>query len=420
MTGSKRIPITDARAGEVRYSKPLLQHASRKPQSKGQELESDGEISAISEADARPTTMPEAVTAVAAEPMMGNEVQLAPVRPKVEIETLDQFIEYVYRKRGRPVTLNAKVERLIAQKPKLSDETQRRLMVLATEDVTLAVPRRLLLTAKEVRGYPGLRGALRGFVFDLLLGHPLFLQQGVEAAVRNLDDAPVAAEALRILATSEKSLLRHEQAAPMKDKAFKQLRVNAVHCLAVWIAESKGLSVAAIADALNVALWAPLAGRFKSDNAKLRALTELDEFGSVGLACEEYRRQAMEQLTQATASKSDATMLRERVMRLEAEVGQLAAAMAAMEAANSALRTSHEAALLTLKANAETEAAHLRDDLEKLRTRLLRRLKADVSLLESGLEALRRAEPKIHVMMDSAERVTDAIRGEIKNLQGGA
>jgi hypothetical protein len=115
----------------------------------------------------------------------------------------------------------------------------------------------------------------------------------------------------------------------------------------------------------------------------------------------------------------EAAALKDRLQWLERElsdaretVERQAAAMGTEEAANAA-------AVAALMTKTDTEAAHLRDDIELLRTRVLRRLKADVELLELGLEGLRRPEPKVHVMMDSAERVADALRKEIKNLQGG-
>lgn len=135
--------------------------------------------------------------------------------------------------------------------------------------------------------------------------------------------------------------------------------------------------------------------------------------------CEEYRRQASEKLSQAEMATREAASLRERVHVLEKELRVAQETNEAQAAAKEAIEADHAASLAALKASTETEAAHLRDDVELLRTRVLRRLKADVDLLELGLEALRRPEPKVHVMMDSAERVADALRKELKNLQGG-
>jgi len=61
--------------------------------------------------------------------------------------------------------------------------------------------------------------------------------------------------------------------------------------------------------------------------------------------------------------------------------------------------------------------AHLLDDLETMRGTTLRRLTDDVALLREGLHALRRDQPKVHIMVDHAERVIDALTAHIKQLQ---
>lgn len=66
--------------------------------------------------------------------------------------------------------------------------------------------------------------------------------------------------------------------------------------------------------------------------------------------------------------------------------------------------------------NTEIELVLLRNEMEIQRTRLLRRLKADVQLLEAGLIALTRPVPKTHVTADHIERVLDAMRQEITTL----
>jgi hypothetical protein len=65
----------------------------------------------------------------------------------------------------------------------------------------------------------------------------------------------------------------------------------------------------------------------------------------------------------------------------------------------------------------EHTRAHLQDDFEQLRTRLLRRIKSEVNLLTEGLHALRRDPPKVHVMEDHAERALDALRKAVKELE---
>lgn len=423
MNEPRRIPITDAKTGEVRYSDPLPQQGQRKsqqvatPPTTGTEpfqpeppqLESSPEAPQVPAVPPAPDSVHSA----------GGGEPRAGVKPKVEIETFGQFIAHAYGMKGRKVAMKGKVERAIAQDPKLTLDEMERVGQLVKEDTVLAVPRQLLLAARAVQGFPALRAALRGFVRDVLLGHPFFSQPGVEAALRNLDHAPSPAEVLRVLAGSDKQLLPADAGDVMKAPELEQLRLNAVNCMAVWLADVKSLSVPALSDALFLALWRPRATALEHETARLRALTEIEELAGVGLVCEEYRRQAAEKLAQAEMATRDAAALRDRVQSLEQQLSEAQQAVESQAAAQEAGEAAHAAALEALKASTETEAAHLRDDVELLRTRVLRRLKADVDLLELGLEALRRPEPKVHVMMDSAERVADALRKELKNLQGG-
>ena len=78
-----------------------------------------------------------------------------------------------------------------------------------------------------------------------------------------------------------------------------------------------------------------------------------------------------------------------------------------------------EQTLETERNNGKIAQAHLHDDLEQQRTRVLRRLKSDSELLNEGLIALRRDPPKVKVMDDHAERVADSLRQEIKRLESG-
>ena len=418
MNEPKRISITDAKTGEVRFSEPYSQSGPRAHVSKS--IDNRSEVTdPVRTESARGTDLAVKGPADTATGAVNKTTkQRAKTKPKVEIETFGQFIAYAYGKKGRKVSLEVKVERVIAQEPRLTIDEIERIAHLVKRDNVLAVPRQLLLAARAVRGSPNLRAALRAFVRDVLLGHPLFMQRGVEAAIRNLEEASNPADALKLLAGSDKQLLRAGIAKEMKANEFELLRINAVNCMAVWIADVKGLSMPAVADALFVALWRPRATALEHDTARLRALTEIDQLAGVGLVGEEYRRQVAEKHAQADTATREASLFRESARSLGDELTIANKTIESQEAAMAAMAAEFAEVLEGLKTSSETEAAHLRDDIELLRTRVLRRLKADVELLELGLEALRRPEPKVHVMMDSAERVADALRKEVRNLQG--
>lgn len=59
----------------------------------------------------------------------------------------------------------------------------------------------------------------------------------------------------------------------------------------------------------------------------------------------------------------------------------------------------------------------LTDDIEKLRVKALRNSRENLSLLTEGLHALNRTPPKVHVMIDHAERVIESITNLDSYLQ---
>lgn len=413
MSEEERIPVTNAKTGQVHYSDPAPRGVPPKQAtSEQQERPATDQIAGEEVGGPTQATNSAATAATGAAGKQGKS------KPKAEITTLEQFIAHAYALKGRKVSLKAKVERQIAQDPRLSEEARERLREVASKDTTLAVPRQLLLASRQVTGYPGLRGAIRDFVRDTLLMHPIFLHERIDAAIRNLDEAPGPGEVLKQIAATEAKDLPTEFGGTIKATEFEQLRTNAVYCMAIWLAESRGLSVAAVADVLYTSLWAPKAQKLVAEASKLDAVSSIAELAGVGLACDEYRRLAQERLRASESAINEAEALRARVQTLESDLDALRLKVSELEKTYATEQQAHQTELETLRMATETEAAHLRNDLELQRTRLLRRLKSDVRLLEEGLQALTRPEPKVHVMVDHAERVTDALRQEIKNLQG--
>jgi hypothetical protein len=415
----KGIRITDAKTGQIRYSDPEQQREPRfQTATPSNPQGSDTHTTEANLATSLPDSTgaaPENVDASKA-----DDVSKRPQpKPKVEITTLEQFIAHAYGLKGRNLYLKPKVERQIAQSTHLSDEARLRLVELSRKDTLFVVPRQLLLAARQVTGYPGLRGAIREFVRDRMLNHSLFRQERIEDAVRNLDSAPTSSDVMKQLALSDKKVLPADIAASIKDAEFEQLRNNALYCMAVWLADMKGLSITSVIDMLLTSMWAPRAARFETDFSKLGAVTSIGELGGVGLACEEYRRQAKEKTQTCESATREAEVLQTRTETLEAELADQKAVASEAEAKWESEKQALVEQIESMRIAHGTETAHLRDDLERQRTRVLRRLKSDLHLLEEGLQALGRPEPKVHVMVDHAERIGDALRQEIKNLQEG-
>lgn len=336
-------------------------------------------------------------------------------KPKVDIETLEQFIEYAYGRKGQRVSLKSKVEKAIADNPRLDDGALSRLLAIATGDALLAVPRQLLLVSRDIDGFPALRAALGSFVSTVMQRHPAFADVGVQGALRNLPEALPAADALAKVAAF--SPAEEDGKEPLKGAELQALRRNAAHLLATWLASNRGMNAEELAALLFQVMWAPAARELADDNARLRALTEIEQAAGVGLACQRFRQQAIEARSSQDQAFREANELRVRLADTDA-LRQLAEEQRdALAAELQALRDSTAAELVELRRQHEVERTHLRHDQEQLRGRLLRRLDDGVEMLEVGLTALRNKTPRVEVMVERAEHVVDALRAEMKNLR---
>ena len=441
-TNKRPVRIFNPKTGEVRMSEPVQVHAPRQaaaawpipaPLAEANNvLTADGSVPLDSpslgqlqgtdvnaQAEARTTnhtepgpaerTVTEGGTTAAGQKGAGGS------KPKVDIETLEQFIEYAYGRKGQRVTLKAKVEKLIAQNPRLDEAALSRLLSLAGGDSLLAVPRQLLLLTRDIDGYPALRAALGSFVSTVMLRHPAFADPGVQGALRNLPEALAAAEALAKMAGF--SPAAEEGKEPLKGAELQTLRRNAAHLFATWLANNRGMNAEELAALLFQVLWSPAARDLADDNARLRALTEIEQPAGVGLACQRFRQQAIEARSSQDQTLREANELRTQLAETDAQKLGAEEQRDALEAQLQALRASTAAEVAELQRQHEVERTHLRHDQEQLRGRLQRRLDEGVEMLEVGLTALRNKTPRVEVMMERAEHVVDALRAEMNNLR---
>jgi hypothetical protein len=148
----------------------------------------------------------------------------------------------------------------------------------------------------------------------------------------------------------------------------------------------------------------------------LRAITDIDDPVGAGLICADFKRRTDEQVRAAETSRRAADAAALELRRVVTELQNAGTVIADLESRIATLKYEAEAEM----ASARIAQTHLRDDMETLRTRLLRRLKEDVQLLSDGLIALTRVPPKIDVMTDHAERAIEALKREIKKLESGS
>lgn len=394
----------DSHANEVHGAAPLSRHR----ESSEQNLE----------ARHVETTESQAATNLASEPKISGEAtngNSAGKKAKAEPETLEQFIEYAYARKGRRLTLSPKTERQIVQAARLDDAAISKLLDLAKADTLLAVPRQILLVSQDVTGLPGLKAALTSFVTTVMMRHPVFGDAGVQGALRNLPDAGTPAEVVAYVAAYEPAA--DAEAETLKSADLHELRNNAVSLFVTWLAVTRGRNLDELSSLLFQVVWQPAAKHLADDNSRLRALTEIGQTAGVGLACQRFHQQAIDARTQQDQVQREATSLRERLADSEDQRSDTAAQLESVRAELQVLRESSAAELETLRRQRADERTHLQHKLEQLRGRLVKRLTDSVDMLEVGLSALRKDTPRVPVMVERAEHVVDALRAEVQELR---
>lgn len=416
----RQVPIFNRTTGESSMSNPIPVRAIRRT------AETEEAMNTFLEATHPKVdvgndiqTTPSEQTALDTAGVVGDIVP--PVRleaqgkAKTDIENIEQFIEHAYSRKGQRVTLKPKLEKQIAQNPKLDDAALSRLMEIAARDGQLAVPRQLLLLSRDIVGFPALRGALVDFVSTVMINHPVFADSGVQQALRNLPEAPSVATALaKVLGFNPP---KQDGKDSLKSSELQTLRRNAANLFVVWLAINRSMNSDELAALLFEAVWHPASRELADDNARLRALTEVEQLAGVGLACLRFRQQATEARSVQEQSLREANELRVRLEEVQENLLRADEERKAIQAELDALRERSALEMEELKRQHDAERTHLRHDQEQLGGRLVRRLDEAVEMLDVGLSALRNKTPRVEVMVERAEHVVDALRSEIKNLR---
>ena len=334
-------------------------------------------------------------------------------KPSQEIKNLEQFLTYAYERKGQRIRLKPTTLKAISKQPKLNEDARKKLLGIAKTDVLLAVPLRLLLKARDIVDYPILRNEIRNFIREVLQAHAVFLAPELAGVLKNIPGAPDLRASLAIVAATDYSQVKGlDKDKSLKTKDYEELRTNVTYCLVTWFAETRSLALETITQYLFESLWLPESSSAKDETEKLSVLTEISDLDGVGLACQIFKQKADRQAHIAESAKKaqEAALIENQTLRetgneLRLELEQRNQKIADLTQAIEAQKQAHEHNCL-----------HLQDDFEQLRTRLLRRLKSEVNLLDEGLHALRRDPPKIRVMVDHAERALDGLKKEIKEL----
>ena len=288
------------------------------------------------------------------------------------------------------------------------------LLELASTDRNLGKTLDLLFICEEKFTLPKLVQQTREFIREILLRHPAFLKAGLANVLLGGEGAMLDIDAVAALAAVDhRELQWADDQEALKKPESDQSRLNALGCLLMWLRSADHLSFDRVQRLMDINIWQPASKELKTELVKLRALLNSKEPGSLAIARESLIKELNAIYKDSEAAKSAEQKAvaglhaaRQRIEELERVMDKSVEAQKILEKRCKKLELEHGDTL-----------AHKQDDYEKLRARMQRRLKAELELLDVGLGALRRDPPKVHVMIDHAERAIDGLKQEMERLR---
>ena len=316
-------------------------------------------------------------------------------------------------KKKPPRTLTRATIRALAEAPRPDRAELDALADLAQSDRTLEKTRYLLLLAVRIHR-ARVSGDLRGFAGHVLERHPAFRTRTLAALFTAGPDGPGDAEAVELLGAQDYAAFSWpESVERLSRMELRRCRENAISCALIWLSVTGRVSLECVVAHLRQHVWASdVRRRDEGEATRLHALVGTRDGSAAAIVGMLLEAQVREERELSAASR----IAEKRAVVRAADLAQeLERAQATLKEVQAAKRAVEEALEQERRARAD-ERACLKDDYQRLRGTVLRRLRADVSLLDDGLHALQRDPPKVRVMRDHAERVIDSLRTEAKRL----
>ena len=294
--------------------------------------------------------------------------------------------------------------------PRLDQVERKHLLDMAASDRTLKRTCELMLFGLNRLDGGNRERPIRGFVRDVLHGHPAYQsKKSLKAALEHPDQSDDKHAVQLISGLNYTSPSWYEGSTFSKTQA-RTCRTNALCCLLLWFRESLSppLPLERIHHYLHTELWTPSAARPTSETEKVHRLIKNREHAATAIACSTFERQVVESRaaeSQALAETRTLRKLKEDAEKLKEDAEK---------------RLAHATSDLNAeRCDRGIERTHMQDAYESLRGRVVRRLEGELSLLKEGLHALRRDPPKVAVMDDHADRAIDGLTREIEQLRKG-
>lgn len=339
-------------------------------------------------------------------------------------ESLVDWLEDLYSSNPKPAQFKKKLKLLADLEPPsqpLTGAEQDRLFEIAsTSDSLLETTGRLLMgllelplsRPKDKSSGINIKKEIRELAIGVCKRHPLFETQGIADRLDHLESENPPG--------FESKLVKKLWAYSSNDKkTLTKLKLNGLTCL---LAELKrnGLSNSEIHKLLRRSSWAKGEKVANRDMDAFFALVNAKDVNAPGVVAGLLKQAADESQKQAETEEKARALAVKQKDEAVSESDRLRALLETEEKKNTeALKEKQQLEKELAEARSESRSlqAHLRDDYAKLRSQMIRGLNSDITLLEEGQIALSRNPPKVHVMIDHADRTISRMKKQLGQLR---
>jgi hypothetical protein len=341
-------------------------------------------------------------------PLQKSEVKSR--KKPLAIADLGQLLRAVYDGKFSRKDIKKSDLAAIRSAPSLTDSERDQLIDLAQSDLLLEKTRQLMLLSLRIDG-PTIPEQIREFARRVLAKHPIFIAGSLADVLAN----PVRDKDLQALLSIDRTSLKWpKEAKPQSEQQWKKCKKYAAHCVLLLSYVNSETSLDRVLHLIQDNLWIPASQPVRREIDKLYALIDASDPVAASTTYEILKKDAAEQRRKAETALREKNLAEEQVVQLEARLSGVEREL--VEARDDIDRLFRE--LQEGRQEHAAAKAHWSDDYEQLRGHMLRRLKEELSLLDEGLHALQREPPKVHVMIDHAERAIDGLKSEMVRLRG--
>lgn len=280
------------------------------------------------------------------------------------------------------------------------------LLTKAKDDLTLERTKQLLLLGLPLRKYS--EQILR-FVREILRVHPAFANVLDQLEEESALDTYANELALGELNRQNFGLLKWPaESSPFRKSQSGKCKTNALWCFLLFVWLKGDTTPTVLFRRLSRYIWAPQKGKDKH-NSKDAILILQSKDPAVPILIHEW-------IERDSLLDSTSIELRNAKQRAERAETGLAEAKKQIESLEKE-KVDFQNQIESLEKRFSDHKAISVDGYESLRGRVLGKLRTELTLLDEGLRALKKEPPKVHVMIDHAERAIDGLKREISKLE---